>query len=70
MLGVGVPAQVPTSTVHVEPTVKEPDTVGGVTFTGNPTGRAKLPPPVIEPKLLVAVTMTAMNWDASPDVVT
>ena len=34
IVGVGTPVHVPTSTVHVEPTVATPDTVGGTVLTG------------------------------------
>jgi phage terminase large subunit-like protein len=65
IVGAGVPVHVPRLAVHVEPTVGEPDTVGGVVFTGTPSATVLVAPASAKPSGLFPATWAVRYLPAS-----
>jgi hypothetical protein len=67
-VGDGVPVQVPVSSVHVDPTFAEPDTVGAVLSNGNPTATVLTAPASENPYVFVPPIWAVRYVPVSADV--
>jgi len=70
MVGVGDPVQVPVFTVHVDPTVAEPETVGATVFAGAAAATAVelSAPAMVNPRKLFPATC-AVKYDPTSAMV-